>query len=171
MFPMPDAKSLAEYYGQPWKVTSDSIVLDPLFEKVHIMRIRTPYKMKYAGKEISQIAVNKKCAESLGIVLEKIGKTLNASEREFFQLDQFGGSFNFRPIRGVNGALTANKLSLHAYGAAIDLAPQLNPLGVKYDPAKKMIPHEVIEIFKKEGWGWGGDFKARPDCMHFQATR
>lgn len=170
-FPHRDAISLSNYYGQPWKVIDDGIILDPLFEAAHIIRIKAPYDMWMGESKITKIAVNKKCAESLGIVLEKIGKELNARERKEFGLDQYGGCFNFRPMRGVNGRLTVNKLSLHAYGAAIDLSPALNPLGRFYQPEKKMMPWQVVEIFKKEGWFWGGDFKERPDCMHFEGTK
>jgi len=170
-FPKQDAQSLCLYYGQPWKIIDDGVILDPLFEVAHIMRINAPYDMWMGDIKISKIAINKKCADSLSIILEKIKRDTSALERKEFQLDQYGGAFNFRPIRGVSGKLTVNKLSTHAYGAAIDLAPALNSLGAFYNPAKKMMPHEIISIFKSEGWAWGGDFKTRPDCMHFSATQ
>jgi len=169
-FPKPDAQSLCAFYGQPWKITSNGVEWDEHFEAAHIMRIPAPYDMWMGDAKITKIAVNKNCAVSLLACLERIAKKTNAKERKEFQIDQFGGGFNMRPIRGVTGSLTVNKVSLHAYGAAIDLAPILNPLGLFYNPAKGMMPHEVIEIFKNEGWTWGGDFKSRPDCMHFQAT-
>lgn len=171
IFPNQDAESMTKFYGQPWKIVSDGVILDPQFEPVHITRIDAPYDMWMGESKITKIAVNKKCAQSLSIILDKIRRYTSAVERKEFQLDRYGGGFHFRPIRGVSGKLTVNKLSTHGYGAAIDLAPALNPLGAFYDPAKKMMPHEVIEIFKKEGWFWGGDFKTRPDCMHFQATK
>ena len=169
-FPKPDAESMTKFYGQPWKITSDSVILDPTYEAEYIARVQVPFDMWMGDIKITRMAVNKKCADSLRIILDKILKSTNAKERAEFQLDRYGGGFNFRPIRGVNGRLTINKLSTHAYGAAIDLAPALNPLGAFYDPSKKMMPHEIISIFKGEGWAWGGDFKSRPDCMHFQAT-
>ena len=171
IFPNQDAESMTKFYGQPWKIISSGVVYDSSFEAAHITRIAAPYDMWMGDVKITRIAVNKKCAKSLEIILGKIAKEFNAKERALFQLDRYGGGFIFRPIRGVDGKTTVNKLSTHAYGAAIDLAPALNPLGAFYNPAKKMMPHEVIEIFKKEGWFWGGDFKSRPDCMHFQATQ
>lgn len=170
IFPNHDAQSMTNFYGQPWKIVSDGVILDPQFETNHITRIQAPYDMWMGDIKITKIAINKKCAESLLRCLTKISNTISKSERKIFGLDQYGGGFNFRPIRGANGKLTINKLSTHAYGAAIDLAPQLNPLGAFYNPAKMMMPYQVINIFKDEGWEWGGDFKTRPDCMHFQAT-
>lgn len=169
-WPKPDAQSLSNFYGQPWQINADSVTLDPDFEPANIMRIPAPYDMWMGDIKITKIAVNKKCADSLLRILSKIGASFNAAERKQFGLDQYGGCFNFRVIRGVNGRMTVNKLSVHSYGAAIDLAPALNPLGAFYQPNKLMMPHEVIEIFKAEGWFWGGDFKTRPDCQHFQAT-
>lgn len=168
-FPVPMPSALDMFYGQPWMVTSDGLVLDPKFEGRHITRIPAPYSLYYGDKKVSKIAINKACADSLSRVLTRIGKEFSEKERAFFQLDRFGGSFNFRPQRGTTGKTTASKLSLHAWGAAIDIAPELNPLGAFYNPAKKMMPHEAIDIFRSEGWAWGGDFKTRPDCMHFGA--
>lgn len=169
-FPQRDAQSLCAFYGQPWKITSKGIELDPLFEKAHIMRIKAPYDMWLGNDKITKIAVNKKCAEAMGLALEEIAKNTNAVERKEFQLDKYGGCFHFRPMRGKE-LKTVNSLSLHAYGVAIDLAPVLNPLGAFYQPNKLMMPHEVIEIFRKHGATWGGDFKPRPDCMHFEFAR
>lgn len=170
MFPKPDSQSLVDFFGQPWKVTSTGLVLDPTFEANHIIRIDAPYDMWMGNAKINKIAVNKKCAKSLFTCLDKIARTITAAERKQFGLDQYGGCFNFRPIRGSEGRVIVSKLSLHSYGAAIDLAPQLNPLNAFYRPEKLMMPHQVIDIFKAEGWKWGGDFKTRPDCMHFEAT-
>ena len=169
-WPKPDAQSLCDFYGQPWKITSAGVVFDPLFERAHIQRIAAPYPLYMGEAKIVQIAVNKRCADSLFRILTKIGKNLSMQERKDWGLDLYGGCFNQRAIRGTKGPMTVNKVSLHAYGAAIDLAAPLNPLGAFYDPAKRMMPHQVIEIFKAEGWAWGGDFKTRPDCMHFQAS-
>ena len=76
----------------------------------------------------------------------------------------YGGCYEFRRISG------SNNLSMHAYGAAIDLDPERNGRGKPYNASAGMIPMEVVNIFKSEGWKWGGNFKTIPDCMHFQAT-
>lgn len=66
------------------------------------------------------------------------------------------GCYNFRKARGLT------KLSLHAFGAALDLNGLTNALGTDGD----MDPR-IIAIFKRRGWTWGGDWK-RKDPMHFQ---
>jgi hypothetical protein len=69
----------------------------------------------------------------------------------------WGGIYNFRSIRG------RTNLSLHAFGAAIDLNAASNQLGTAGD----MNPR-VVEVFTHFGFRWGGDFRGRPDPMHFQ---
>jgi hypothetical protein len=59
--------------------------------------------------------------------------------------------------------------SLHAYGAAIDLAPHNNGLHTHW-PTRATMPLEVMEIFARQGWLPAGAFWSR-DPMHFQATR
>jgi hypothetical protein len=73
-------------------------------------------------------------------------------------LHSWGGIYNFRPIRG-----TTQRLSLHAFGAAVDLNSETNRLG----DAGDMDP-AVVEISTHFGFVWGGDFRSRPDPMHFQ---
>jgi hypothetical protein len=68
------------------------------------------------------------------------------------------GIYNFRPIRG-----TTAHISLHAFGAAIDLNANSNQLGTAGD----MDPR-IVEVFEHFGFFWGGRFLHRPDPMHFQ---
>jgi hypothetical protein len=69
-----------------------------------------------------------------------------------------------------------NTLSNHAYGLAIDLNPKVNPakpskISHVYDEgiSKGKITKEVIDIFKKWGFEWGGEiFGDFWDSHHFQ---
>ena len=74
-------------------------------------------------------------------------------------LDVFGGTYCFRPIKG------GHTLSTHAFGAAIDIDPLHNAMGTK-----GRMPPWVVEIFEKQGFVWGGNWK-RPDPMHFEYTK
>ncbi len=89
-------------------------------------------------------------------------------------------AFNCRPIKGTQ------KWSQHSYGKAIDVNPFWNPWvrGAKVDPpsAKKYADRslntkgmiksgsETVEIFKKNGWIWGGTWKRTKDYQHFSTS-
>ncbi len=78
------------------------------------------------------------------------------------------GSFYWRPVRG------AKRLSAHSYGMTIDI-------GVKYSDYwrhqakdenatvayRNKYPHEIVEIFEKHGFIWGGRWY-HYDTMHFE---
>lgn len=80
------------------------------------------------------------------------------------------GTFYWRPVRG------AKRMSAHSYGIAFDIAvPYANYwqwdskstdelLKIKYN---NRIPHEIVEIFEKHGFVWGGAWY-HYDTMHFE---
>ena len=77
-------------------------------------------------------------------------------------LDDWG--YAFRMVRG-----TADKLSNHASGTAIDLNAAKHPLGQvgTFDPGK--VPM-LRALTKKYGLTWGGDYKGRKDEMHYEIS-
>jgi hypothetical protein len=112
--------------------------------------------LKYDGKPVKSIRCHDRVADSLKRVLESLAKTHPDI------LAQYAGVFNNRPMRG--GSLP----SLHARGAAIDLAPDTNQNKQAW-PVSADMPLEVMEAFAREGWTPAGAFWSR-DAMHFQAT-
>jgi len=72
------------------------------------------------------------------------------------------GTFNYRNIAGTS------RLSVHAFGIAIDINTQYSNYwqwnGMKY---KNQIPIEIVEIFEKHGFIWGGKWY-HYDTMHFE---
>ncbi len=86
-------------------------------------------------------------------------------------------AFNYRYVAGTN------KLSLHSFGAAIDINPMLNPYvkngsvspenGAAYadrslDFAGKIDENDICyKLFTERGWSWGGHFKSSKDYQHF----
>lgn len=113
--------------------------------------------LKYDGKPVKAIRCHAKVAQSLKRVLTELSKTHPNI------LAEYAGVFNNRPMRG--GSLP----SLHARGAAIDLAPDTNRNAQSW-PISATMPLEVMEAFAREGWLAAGAFWGR-DAMHFQATR
>lgn len=84
--------------------------------------------------------------------------------------DNNSSSYNFRFVGD------SNKLSDHSIGFAIDINPWQNPWVhpsalnlTKYDPSVKgtiLSDSDIVKIFKKYGWTWGGDWR-NPDYQHF----
>ncbi|MDP2837702.1 MAG: M15 family metallopeptidase [Candidatus Moranbacteria bacterium] len=81
--------------------------------------------------------------------------------------------FNYRTIAGDE------RLSLHAYGRAIDINPWQNPccshgawspVGATYDKwAQGAITRSsfITRLFRRFGFDWGGDWKEPFDPQHF----
>jgi len=113
--------------------------------------------VEYDGKPVKTIRCHERVADSLNRVLQAI---TSSPQRDI--LNEFAGVYNNRPMRG--GSLP----SLHARGAAIDLAPDTNRLSQSW-PVSATMPLEVMEHFAREGWLCAGAAWSR-DAMHFQAT-
>lgn len=92
---------------------------------------------------------------------------------EWSMVDNNTSAFNYRFIAGTN------RLSMHAYGLALDINPLQNPCcssgvwvppGARYDPS---VPGTitadsfVVDLFRCHGWLWGGHWKELFDPQHF----
>lgn len=134
------------------------------WEAANLTKVTPPFRITYAGKPIASIRVHKKCAESLARVFDAIWLAAGKNQKtvDAWGASVFGGSYNFRLMRG------GNVLSMHSYGCAIDLDPARNGFHDK-TPHFADVP-EVRKAFADEGWVWGGSW-ADPDGMHFQAAR
>jgi hypothetical protein len=90
-------------------------------------------------------------------------------------------AFNCRQVDGSPGVL-----SQHAYGAAVDVNPLVNPWvrGEVVDPPEGRpyadrtqrvtggiyAGDEVIAAFASVGWSWGGNWTTSKDYQHFSAN-
>jgi len=86
-------------------------------------------------------------------------------------LDNNTSAFNYRNVMGTK------KLSSHSTGKAIDINPLLNPhikkgnASREYDPRKPGTltrDSELVKIFIKKGWQWGGNWRSSKDYQHFE---
>lgn len=76
--------------------------------------------------------------------------------------DQSGG-YAKRNIRG------SNKPSEHSFGRAIDLNWNENQMGSRGGSLVEQVGADKLrELAAKHGLKWGGDFRRRPDPMHFE---
>ncbi len=78
------------------------------------------------------------------------------------------GTFNWRVISGTN------RLSMHSFGLAIDINVDYSNYWKWEKPGrdgvlqyKNKIPMEIVEIFEKHGFIWGGKWY-HYDTMHFE---
>jgi hypothetical protein len=107
------------------------------------------------GKLVSRFRCHTALVEPFGAAFRAIREAGLWAE-----LREFGGCYAFRTQRG-----SASHISLHAWGAAVDLNPSTNKLGQEDGD---MHPG-IIQCFEANGFFWGGRF-GRPDPMHFQGA-
>jgi lysozyme family protein len=158
-----ESSELDAFYGDPRG--PGGTAPSPAWEVANLTDVDVPWQMHYGATPVTRIRIHRKCAESLARILAAIWDHYGRGQGQIVavNLDKFGGSYNFRPNRN-----NAAKLSVHSYGAALDLAPDQNANGKPWQPG--MMPIAVVKIFAAEGWAWGGQFGGTKDCMHFQAT-
>jgi hypothetical protein len=101
--------------------------------------------------------------------LEAVSRELDALPARF---DAFlipsAGTFNCRPIAGTS------RVSAHGYGIAVDIAVRKSDYWRWHKPEpdgsyayRNRIPMEIVRIFEKHGFIWGGKWH-HYDTMHFE---
>jgi peptidoglycan LD-endopeptidase CwlK len=104
-----------------------------------------------------------------------VDKKLSAISEELEQLpaetkkyvSKVGGAFIWRRIAG------SEQLSAHSFGIAIDINPDFsdywrwNGQRDQESRYRNRIPHEIVEIFERHGFIWGGKWY-HYDTMHFE---
>jgi hypothetical protein len=148
-------KRLLEKYGTPNKTGAGYIVQIPL-----------PYPMYLnwaTGTYVNKISCHKLIADKLIAVFQDILIHYGIDEIKRLQIDDFGGCFNYRLIRG------GKELSVHSWGCAIDLDPDRNTLKETSKTARfaRSEYKAMIDIFYKHGFESLGREK-NYDWMHFQ---
>lgn len=132
------------------------------WEGENLVLFDSPYDLYMDGQPVRRIRCHRLVKDSLLRILNKIRDLYpSALERATAGVDQYDGCYNYRAVRG------ASHLSMHAYGAAIDMDAAHNALGATHG----RMPMAVVNLFKAEGWRWGGDYQNRKDFMHFEACR
>lgn len=168
-WPSQSIEAMNGFYGNP-DANQDGAA-DPSWYSANIVKITPPFPMFYPmegesgrlikrGKKWEALRVHKKCAASLLECLAEIPAIFTAEEIQRYELDLCGGVHVFRLMR--NG----RRLSIHSWGAAIDLSHLINRYKRPYNEAQGMMPQRAADIFLKRGWSW---LKSN-DAMHFQAA-
>lgn len=101
--------------------------------------------------------------------LQAVSKDLETLPKRFRKfLAPIAGTYNCRKIAGTN------RYSVHAFGAAIDINVKhahywrwSKPGKNGRYPYKNHVPLEIVEIFERHGFIWGGKWY-HYDTMHFE---
>lgn len=149
-------QEICSTFGNIFDYVLSDHTLDPRWQAARLTRIQLPFTLPLSwdrSRVVAQITCHNLVGEVLSAVFEQLrGEGLQK------ELTSFGGCFAFRPQR------TGTKLSAHAWGIAIDLNPENNAQGTAGN-----MNAEVIAIFQKAGFTWGGDWQGHArDPMHFQ---
>lgn len=158
MFPKDSMVEKIKYYGDPRGPHG----VNEKWYANNVVRVIPPFRMTYAEKPIKSIAFHKRAAEPLRLALLDIWTHCEKDQKiiDGLHLNEFGGSFNYRLIRG------SSSISNHSFAIAIDIMPTGNELG----KVKGAMPKFAVDAFKAQGFKWGGDYKGRKDWMHFEAV-
>jgi hypothetical protein len=149
-------------FGNPQSYLRSDGTLSPSWERKQIVRVELPAPLKLDFVEgddepfVTKITAHRLIAPLLSACLAEV-----FSAGLWDQLVGYSGGFAWRPIRGKR------RVSTHAWGIAWDFGASRDPLGDKPGGDDPDMPLEIVNIFRKHGFVWGGDW-ARADQMHFQ---
>jgi hypothetical protein len=123
---------------------------------------KDPDEIKIKSYPVTGTDRKLRCAESVGPLLaafaSEFHKLIEPIDEGTF--DDWG--YAFRMVRG-----STDRLSCHSSGTAIDLNATKHPLGKAGTFPAEKVPM-LRALAKKYGLKLGGDFKSRPDDMHFE---
>ena len=137
----------------------------------HMTTITVPvWKYVNGNKRVSSemsLTVNKKLAENVKAIFKEIHEL-----DEQFCVTTLSG-FQYRRLNIPWFKEKSSKyLSHHSFGTAIDINYDYNLYYHYTDKRDKNSPYyiseNVIAVFEKYGWSWGGNFEIGLDTMHFQ---
>jgi len=126
---------------------------DPQFEAKHLTRFNLPYQLSYEGHPVTHTLCHMLAVDNFIQAFKNVDAAGLAN-----QFVEFNGIYARRSIRGQT-----SHPSLHSWGVAIDMGASTHLLG-KMAP----WPQPILDAFAGAGFFWGGNFKSRRDCMHFQ---
>jgi hypothetical protein len=143
---------------------------------------------------MGELVVHESVAQEVAQIFQEL-HTVNYPINKMEPIRVYGGS-DWQSIEADNSsafncrnATGSKHFSKHAYGLAIDLNPIENPYvfvsgksshkasapyldrsTIATTPQGKAVlknESEAVQIFKRHGWKWGGDFAREKDYQHF----
>jgi hypothetical protein len=160
-WPHEDTSALDAFYGDPRGHDGRE---SPAWAAQNLVKWVPPYPLFYSDDKHSPLLhlwVHKKCLAAFNAAFKEVLTVLGIEYIKAHRLNICGGTFCFRVQRG------GSRLSVHAYGCAIDMDPGHNPFPHKWAPGSGMIDGRFAAILQKHGFCWRGA-DGDDDAMHFQ---
>ena len=152
IYPRETKKELYAFYGEPGEH--------------NLVRIKLPYPMHLSwdkSVEIHSLKCHKKVAEDLKGIFEDTLEYYGIDEIKRLGLDEYGGCYNYRKIRG------GKRWSTHAWGIAVDIKTTTNRFRWRY-PKATLSKDEYRPFWKivKSHGAYSLGVNRGYDWMHFQ---
>lgn len=129
--------------------------ISPDWERLYLSSAVLPAPLPLSWEPTRRISTVR-CHRRLVLRFEAVFQVLH-DKGLWSAIHNYGGCYAFRAQRGSEA-----RLSLHAWGLAVDLNTITNPRGFPGD----MSP-DVVRTFEDAGFVWGRHFSV-PDPQHFQ---
>lgn len=82
------------------------------------------------------------------------------------QWERRGGQSVYRIYSWWGYATRPQDKGAHPRGVGIDVNPADNPMVAKRNPCPSDMPRWFVDLWKAQGFGWGGDWSSKCDAMH-----
>lgn len=159
-FPHEDSESLNQFYGNP---RGRNGLVSQSWYKENIVKWEPPYLFFFSEGHVRlrTLLVHRLCVPTFDKAFSDVLKHFGPSGIDQHRLNICGGTYNFRAMRG------GSRLSVHAYGIAVDMDPQHNPFPHPW--TSHGINIDFVNILQEAGFWWRG-YHGDIDPMHFQCT-
>ena len=161
---VPGYSNLNYYYGNP-ESGDEPGILNKFFARDYLTIVELPFPMRLSWRpevSVTRAQLHKLVAPAVVDALIEIQEHRGYDYLYENGFDYYGGGFNFRLQRG------GRKLSIHSWGAAIDVNPHLAPYRQRDDNGRWINdqPAFITGAFLSRGF-----FTYQYDGMHFQGVR
>lgn len=128
-----------------------------------LVRIVPPYPLYFDGGRVSAIAVHELIADHVLAALQEVLDAYGLDKIRALGLDKYGGCYNYRKTT------SGSSLSMHAWGIALDFAPEENAYNTPAPQASLSKPECALwwQIWERHGAVSLGR-AVNKDWMHLQ---
>jgi hypothetical protein len=150
------------YVADPIKGSPENIKITDNWVKNNISSVNIKQLIGKTGCKTGSVLLHKKC-------IKQVVDFFDALEKEKLnkKIITFDGAWVPRFVIG-----SKTNLSNHSWGTAFDINAGFNPLGVvPKEIGQQGSVKEFVAIAERFGIFWGGNYKSRPDGMHFEVVK